>query len=96
MKFKRLAAEYMERLEQYVPVVERVHGPTHPEFYGVRRVFDQLSSKLKAAGAEQAELSHEFQQLREITSNYRIPEDVCETYQAVYEMLAELDGAYSE
>ena len=32
--------------------------------------------------------------LREITDNYTVPGDVCESYEAVYNMLAELDKAY--
>jgi regulator of cell morphogenesis and NO signaling len=43
---------------------------------------------------EKPELESEFAELRKITSNYTVPEDVCESYEAVYDMLAELDKAY--
>jgi len=32
--------------------------------------------------------------LRETTNNYTVPDDVCESYEAVYNMLSELDKAY--
>lgn len=36
----------------------------------------------------------EFVKLREITSNYDVPGDTCETYEAVYQMLGEMDKVY--
>ena len=84
----------LKRLDQYVPVVARVHGGTHPEFLEVRKYYDQIIEKMKKAGAEKPELDEEFAQLRKITSNYTVPSDVCESYEAVYHMLAEIDEAY--
>lgn len=81
-------------LEQYVPIVDRVHGASHPEFHDVRRLFDDINNKAKKAGADNLELDIEFKQLREITANYTVPSDVCESYEAVYNMLAELDKEY--
>ncbi len=81
-------------LKQYVPVVERVHGGTHPEFYEVRRLFDTISEKTKKTRSAKPDLTEEFAALREITSNYTVPNDVCESYEAVYKMLAEIDEAY--
>ena len=81
-------------LGQYVPIVARVHGDSHPEFHEVRRVFDQLNAKIAEAGAQKPELSHEFKELRKITENYTVPGDVCESYEAVYNMLSDLDEAY--
>jgi regulator of cell morphogenesis and NO signaling len=77
-----------------VPVVARVHGAHHPEFHEVRRLFEEIKAKVEAAGGGQADLAREFAQLRELTDNYKVPGDVCESYAAVYEMLAELDAAY--
>jgi regulator of cell morphogenesis and NO signaling len=53
-----------------------------------------MHKKLKAAGNEKPELISEFQQLRDVTDNYTVPDDVCESYAAVYKMLAALDEAY--
>ncbi len=93
-KFRAAVEKNIERLEEYVPVVERVHGGTHPEFYDVRRVFDRMNGKIKEAEKNKPELDGEFKELREITDNYKIPQDTCETYEAVYEMIEEIDKAY--
>jgi regulator of cell morphogenesis and NO signaling len=57
-------------------------------------LFDEINEKMKNAGSEKPELDNEFEKLREITDNYRVPGDVCESYEAVYNMLDELDNAY--
>lgn len=90
--FDKVKAKHLKTLAQYVPIVARVHGKSHPEFYEVQKVFDALAKKLK--GSKAAELDEEFEKLREITKGYTVPDDVCESYEAVYTMLAELDKAY--
>ena len=92
--FNEVKEKYAATLEQYVPVVSRVHGDTHPEFYGVHKMYDAIVAKIKEAGSTKPDLNEEFGQLREMTSDYIIPQGVCETYEAVYNMLAELDKAY--
>ncbi len=93
-KYNEAQKKYFEKLKLYVPVVERVHGGSHPEFYDVRKLFDEINKKTIMAGSEKPDLNNEFKQLREITSNYTVPGDVCESYEAVYNMLAKLDEAY--
>lgn len=90
-KFNEVLDNNYERLEQYVPVVSRVHGGSHPEFYNVEKVYNVISSKLLN---DNLDLESEFVELRKITNNYTVPSDVCETYEAVYVMLSELDKAY--
>lgn len=92
--FNEVKKSYLKRLKLFVPVVARVHGGSHPEFHDVRKLFDEISAKLKEAGLGKPELNNEFEQLRQITNNYTVPGDVCESYEAVYNMLAELDRAY--
>ena len=92
--FNEVKERYLEQLEMFVPIVQRVHGPHHPEFHEVKDLFDALNAKIKAAGGERPDLDEEFAQLRAVTDNYRVPDDVCETYEAVYKMLEELDKAY--
>lgn len=94
MKEFNEAKKNLKKLKLFVPVVARVHGGSHPEFHDVRKVYDEISAKIKAAGMEKPNLDNEFKQLREITDNYTVPGDVCESYQAVYNMLAEMDEAY--
>lgn len=92
--FDRAKAEHFGTLGQYVPIVARVHGKSHPEFYDVQKLFDEIRRKLRDAGSQLPALGEEFEQLRVITGNYTVPSDVCESYAAVYNMLAELDQAY--
>jgi iron-sulfur cluster repair protein YtfE (RIC family) len=83
-------------LVQYVPVVDRVHGEHHPEFHEVRRLFEIIYQKAEASSSEIPDLHGEFSQLKEITLDYAIPNDVCETYEAVYEMLKQLESAFTK
>ncbi|HHU04177.1 MAG TPA: iron-sulfur cluster repair di-iron protein, ric [Fastidiosipila sp.] len=85
----------LDEIAPYVPVVDRVHGPTHPEFHEVRKLFDQLVEKTNAADGGCPEVAQEFAQLREVTNNYKVPSDVCETYEEVYQALEKLDKQYS-
>jgi regulator of cell morphogenesis and NO signaling len=91
--FESTVAELMPTLEQYVPVVDRVHGAHHPEFHDVRAVFNVIKTKMHAES--KADLSEEFAQLRVITDNYAVPEDVCESYEAVYLMLKAMNDDYT-
>lgn len=92
LNFNEVSKKHLEKLEQYVPVVERVHGKSHPEFYDVKKHFDIINQKIKEL--DNADLNSEFAILREITNNYTVPTDVCESYEEVYKMLEELDKAY--
>ncbi|HHU32158.1 MAG: iron-sulfur cluster repair di-iron protein, ric [Zhaonellaceae bacterium] len=94
LTFSEVIKKHFPILEQYVPIVERVHGGSHPEFYEVRKLFDEINKKVKNSGSEKPELSEEFAKLRAVTDNYTVPGDVCESYEAVYKMLAEADTAY--
>ena len=92
--FNTVKKSNLKKLTLYVPIVARVHGSHHPEFYDVQKVFDEMTQKIKQAGRSMPQLSAEFAQLREITKNYLVPDDVCESYEAVYHMLSEMDQAY--
>jgi len=94
--FNEIKKDRFPTLEQYVPIVARVHGEHHPEFHEVRKIFDAINKKIKEAGSERPELSEEFSELRAITDNYKVPGDACEAYEAVYNMLAEVDKAYQD
>lgn len=92
--FAEAKQKYLKTLKQYVPVVARVHGGNHPEFYDVRATFDEIAAKIGRTRTGKIALDAEFGKLRSITGNYNVPGDVCETYEAVYKMLSELDQAY--
>ena len=92
--FNQAKEKNFKTLTQYVPIVARVHGGSHPEFHEVHKYFDAIIKKTSEAGEERPELNEEFARLRETTNNYTVPDDVCESYEAVYNMLSELDKAY--
>ena len=94
LTFNEAKKSQFKTLEQYVPVVARVHGGSHPEFHEVHKLFNTINKKTKEAGEKKPELNEEFDKLREITNNYTVPVDVCESYEAVYKMLAEVDKIY--
>jgi iron-sulfur cluster repair protein YtfE (RIC family) len=86
-KYEQLKEQYMENLVQFVPIVARVHGPHHPEFYDVQKIFNTIVE-------DKVDLKESFNKLREITDNYTIPDDVCETYEYVYQALQQFDESY--
>ncbi len=94
LTFNEVKGTHFKTLSQYVPIVDRVHGAHHPEFHKVRSLFEEINEKTKKAGTNKPELNEEFKNLREITNNYTVPGDVCESYEAVYNMLEEIDKAY--
>lgn len=92
--FTEVESRYFPKLEMFTLAITRAHGKNHPEAFEVHDLFRQISEKTKQAGANKPDLNAEFGQLREDTGNYTIPEDVCGTYAAVYNMLSETDQAY--
>lgn len=93
-KFNQVKDKNIEKLELYVPIVARVHGGSHPEFHEVHRLFDEMNVKMNQKALDQPALDLEFKELRKVTGNYTVPADTCESYEAVYNMLSELDKAY--
>ncbi len=92
--FKEVTGRHMKTLIQYVPVVARVHGQNHPEFHEVHSLWKEMYQKIENSGSERPELNSAFAGLRKVTDHYTVPGDVCESYEAVYQMLSELDQAY--
>lgn len=92
--FRDTLTKHTKTLKLYVPVVAKVHGGEHPEFHDVRALYEAMDKKIEDAGEDKPELEEDFAQLRELTDNYTIPCDVCESYEAVYSMLSDLDQSY--
>lgn len=91
-EFLQAKDTYLERLTMFVPIVDKVHGKHHPEFHDVRRVFETMKDKIEK---EDFILDNEFKELKIITNNYEVPNDVCESYEAVYHMLENLNNVYN-
>lgn len=92
-KFKDKYEKEIKKLTQFIPIVSRVHGPHHNEFYEVVKVFNSISEKVNNNNYE---LDDDFSNLRVITNNYVIPKDTCESYEYVYVTLKDLDKLYSD
>lgn len=92
--FNEVVENYFSTLDLYTTAITRAHGKSHPEAFEVRNLFEAINAKVTEAGANRPNLDSEFTQLRRVTDNYTIPNDVCETYAGVYRMLAEADKSY--
>lgn len=92
--FNQVIEKHFQTLDLYTTAITRAHGKNHPEAFKVRDLFETINSKTKEAGTIKPSLDEEFIKLRVVTNNYEVPEDVCETYAGVYEMLSETDNAY--
>ncbi|WP_062353468.1 hypothetical protein [Bacillus kwashiorkori] len=91
--FTEVFNNYYEKLELFSKAITRAHGKNHPEAFEVRELFEAISKKVKE-DVTKIDLENEFTQLRKITDNYTIPNNVCETYAATFHMLEELDKVY--
>ncbi|WP_425309952.1 hypothetical protein AADG42_14685 [Ammonicoccus fulvus] len=78
----------LEKAAEFAPLIESVHGEHHPELTRVR----EITEELMAAPTDSRPL---FSELRAVTNNYAIPNDVCETFEAVYRALSRADAASS-
>lgn len=92
--FKEALNKYFGQLDLFTSAITRAHGKNHPEAFEVRELFSKIKEKTQAARIASADLDTEFSKLREVTNQYAVPDDVCETYAAVYNMLSEIDRAY--
>ncbi len=93
--YQELANKYFEKLDMFSMAITRAHGKSHPETFEVRELYEKITKKIEQNSNDSLNLDEEFKQLRKITDNYTIPDDVCETYEATYNMLLEIDEAYS-
>ena len=85
--------DILKQLELFVPIVNKVHGKNHPEFSDVKSNYEIINNKLNN---NDFNLSNEFSNLKAVTNNYEIPSDVCESYEAVYNMLEKLDNSFNK
>lgn len=89
MTIKEYLTENQEKLDLYTTAITRAHGKNHPETFDVRDLYTELEPAILNEDSET--VTTIFGKLREVTSNYDIPNDVCETFEATYKMLGEMD-----
>lgn len=77
--------EIIKNLNKILPVVERVHSDHHSELHQVAALYAEL---------KQNPSREVFDKLRKVTKSYTLPEDACQAYTKVYNMLEELDKAF--
>lgn len=92
--FKELFDHSLDSLDLFTVAITRAHGESHPEAFEVRELFEVIQEKVTRGENHRVDLHEEFTQLRSVTNQYDVPNDVCETYANVYEMLRALDDAY--
>lgn len=78
-------AEIIKELDKILPVVARVHGEHHPELAQVVELYQDIKTCPSKEG---------FEKLRKVTSDYKIPEDACPTYEKTYYDLEQLDREF--
>ncbi|MDO5457627.1 MAG: iron-sulfur cluster repair di-iron protein, ric [Atopococcus tabaci] len=83
----------LKTLDLYSGAITKVHGESHPEAFEVREQFEKIQEKI-TTDKDNLQLDEEFENLRQITNNYEVPKDVCETYEATYKMLEQADKEY--
>ena len=89
MTIKEYLTENQEKLDLYTTAITRAHGKNHPETFDVRDLYTELEPAILNEDSET--VTTIFGKLREVTSNYEIPNDVCETFEATYKLLGEMD-----
>lgn len=91
-EFTQFMEKEQEKLDLYTQAVVKVHGKNHPEIFKVESLYRDLQAH---KGKDFGKIEEIFQELRQVTDHYKVPEDVCETYRAVYSTLEEADAHYS-
>lgn len=76
----------LDQALELAPLIERVHGSSHPELTRVRELTEEISR------AEDVERTAElFRELRTVTGDYTVPTDGCEAYQGTFAALKAAD-----
>ncbi len=92
-KLNEFKEKNFPELDMFMPIVKRVHGPHHEEIFDVAKIYERMKTKLNAGDQY---LDQEFAELKQVTDNYKVPDDVCETYEKIYNVLKELNEIYEE
>ena len=47
LAFREAKEKHFERLEQFTPIVDRVHGENHPEFHEAKSLWNRIYEKIE-------------------------------------------------
>ena len=86
MDIKNVDVTYLGKLTK---TIYKVHGENHPELEDVYNKFIEIKEDLENNNSTQ--ISEKLKELRSFAKDYKIPDDVCETYVKTYEQLQELE-----
>lgn len=87
--YRKKNKDLFEKLNFYLPIVKKVHEKDHDEIFEVDRIYNCIKENIDNSNHDK--LEDDFVNLRKITNDYTIPQDTCETYEAVYKMLKKID-----
>ena len=85
-----MTSQNLAKAADLAPIIEGVHGAQHPELTRVR----EIAQDLRVSG-DAARTSELFTELRSLTKNYALPDDVCEAFKMTYETLESADQEQS-
>lgn len=82
-----------EKLAMYTGAIAKVHSRLHPEVHEVKALYEDILSAVKQ-DEKAPGLGKAFDRLVEVTGNFEIPADTCETFAAVYQDLTTANQLY--
>ena len=91
--YKEFLLENEEKLDMYTKAISKVHSRLHPEVHEVKALYAELLVAVKN-DEEASALTPTFDRLVEVTSDFEIPSDTCETFEAVYQDLEKANALY--
>lgn len=88
-ELKSFMNENAKKMELYTKAITKVHGKSHPEVFEVRELYQDIMEGVNGDSVDEARVNDGFAKLVQVTDNYTVPSDGCETFAAVYENLNE-------
>lgn len=84
--------ENQETLDLYTTAITRAHAAHHPEVFEVQSIYKVIQEKVRKG----ENIKEDFVKLREITNEFFIPDDVCQTFEKTYKLFAQADKLTQE
>ncbi|MGX7108487.1 hypothetical protein [Facklamia miroungae] len=92
MKWKAFLLKNEDKLSTYLNAICKVHGSHHPEVYDVRANYEMILDNID----NEEKVGVLLEEMDDLSNHFEVPNDTCETYQAVYQDLARLYGLYQK